>query len=77
MHEIQLDLLDTTPAEYHSYLLRIWRSTAQGDWRILLESVADGERHTCTDLEHLFALLRQQIHMPPSTGVQATSRATE
>jgi hypothetical protein len=49
------------PAMYHSYLLRLWRSS-QGNavWRASLESAQSGERLAFADLESLFAFLEAQ-----------------
>ena len=44
---------------YHSYLLRLWRVHNDGDqWRILLESVASGERHAFTTFAALLSYLQ-------------------
>lgn len=42
---------------YHAYLLRLWRETADTPWRILLESVATGQRRGFAGLEGLFSYL--------------------
>ena len=50
---------------YHSYLLRLWRVHNDGDqWRILLESVASGERHAFTSLEGLLDYLHSLEDKP-------------
>ncbi|MCX6047701.1 MAG: hypothetical protein NT075_21595 [Chloroflexi bacterium] len=49
----------------HSYLLRLWRSGASGEWRASLQSVQTGERHMFADLESLLAFLVEQSHPPP------------
>lgn len=41
----------------HSYLLRLWRSGADGAWRASLQSVQTGERHMFADLESLLTFL--------------------
>ena len=49
------------PAMYHSYLLRLWRSSQRNAvWRASLESAQSGERHAFADLESLFAFLEAQ-----------------
>jgi hypothetical protein len=57
------------PQEYQSYLLRLWRTSSQGNavWRASLESAQTGERRGFADLESLFAFLEQQ------TGAAARS----
>ncbi|MBN1261788.1 MAG: hypothetical protein JXB35_14015 [Anaerolineae bacterium] len=46
---------------YQSYLLRLWRPEPGADWRIILESVQNGERECFGDLEALLASLAQQM----------------
>jgi hypothetical protein len=50
------------PAMYHSYLLRLWRTSSQSNavWRASLESAQSGERRVFADLESLFAFLEAQ-----------------
>ena len=61
------DRLDTRsptsagPAEYHSYLLRLWCGGADGVWHGSLQSTRTGERHMFADLESLLAFLRDQV----------------
>lgn len=43
--------------EHHSYLLRLWRSSGDGQWRASLQSVQTGERHMFADLESLLSFL--------------------
>lgn len=45
----------------HAYLLRLWRSGANGSWRASLQSVRSGERHMFPDLETLFAFLIEHV----------------
>jgi hypothetical protein len=49
---------------YHSYLLRLWRDSEHGAWRLSLESVATGERHGFPDLASLFAFLQGVCQEP-------------
>ena len=53
---------------YHSYLLRLWRTSNQGKpgWRASLESAQTGERRGFADLESLFAFLEAQTSDDPS-----------
>ena len=50
------------PAMYHSYLLRLWRTSSLSNavWRASLESAQSGERRAFADLESLFAFLEAQ-----------------
>jgi hypothetical protein len=50
------------PEVYHAYLLRLWRAQIQGQrqWRASLESPHTGERQSFTNLEQLFAFLRER-----------------
>lgn len=63
-----------TPAEYHSYLVRIWRPTPQTRWRIMVEAVATGERRSFASLEELVALFASHLHSPPSTRADAANQ---
>jgi hypothetical protein len=59
-------------ANYHSYLLRLWRSgdAETAPWQIMLENPHTGERHTFTGLPGLLAFLREAIRQrPAATGV--------
>jgi hypothetical protein len=51
--------------ERHSYLLRLWRSGAEGGWHASLQSVQTGERHMFADMESLLAFLVEQLRPPP------------
>lgn len=51
----------TAPEERYSYLLRLWRSGADGAWRASLQSVQDGERHMFADVESLLTFLVEQV----------------
>ncbi|MCE7985167.1 MAG: hypothetical protein DYG89_28675 [Caldilinea sp. CFX5] len=46
--------------ERHSYLLRLWRSGADGAWRASLQSVQTGERHMFADLASLLTFLLER-----------------
>jgi hypothetical protein len=48
--------------QYQSYLLRLWRPDGRTGWRIVVENVNSGERHSFSDLEklHEFLKVRQQ-----------------
>lgn len=48
------------PPSYQSYLLRLWQVKNDGEgWRVLLTHVDTGEQKIFTDLEALFAYLRE------------------
>jgi hypothetical protein len=48
--------------DYQAYMLRIWRTTYQGQWQwhASLESPHTGERVSFTSLEQLFAFLKER-----------------
>jgi hypothetical protein len=50
------------PHEYHSFLLRLWRTSSHGNavWRASLESAQTGERCGFADLASLIAFLEEQ-----------------
>ena len=54
--------MDNYSFPYHSYLLRLWPATVQGQivWRASLENPHTGERLGFADLERLFAFLQDQ-----------------
>ncbi|MBI3172670.1 MAG: hypothetical protein HYZ25_03055 [Chloroflexi bacterium] len=47
-------------SEYHVYLLRLWRDDESTPWRIQVQDPHTDETLVFTDLENLFAFLRQQ-----------------
>lgn len=47
-------------SEYHVYLLRLWRDDESTPWRIQVKDPRTDETLAFTDLESLFAFLRQQ-----------------
>lgn len=63
-HELKPDIRQPTGAEqhrHHSYLLRLWCSSASGVWQASLQSVQNGERHSFADLESLLAFLVEVV----------------
>jgi hypothetical protein len=63
------------PAMYHSYLLRLWRSSqSNAVWRASLESAQSGERRAFADLESLFAFLEAQTGADARKGTRPPSR---
>ncbi len=63
--EISLRHTTRSDTEHRSYLLRLWRSGGDGDWRASLQAVHNGERHMFADVESLLAFLVEQLR-PPS-----------
>ena len=56
------------PADYLSYLLRLWREGEPGcNWRSSLENVATGERRGFAGLDDLTRFLHQQTDVAPAT----------
>jgi hypothetical protein len=55
-------LMDDEPPDYHSYLLRLWRTSRDGNaiWHASLESAQTGEQRGFADLASLVAFLEQQ-----------------
>ena len=51
--------------DYLSYLLRLWRSSGEGEtvWRVSLVNPHTGERQNFTSLETLFAFLRKETNV--------------
>ncbi len=47
--------------EHHSYLLRLWRSSVDGQWRASLQSVQTSERHMFADLDSFLAFLVETL----------------
>ena len=59
--------IEHTPNTYQSYLLRLWRDTADGPWRISLQSTRDGSQHFFATPEEAWAFLRRrlEVNKPP------------
>ncbi len=55
------------PNVYQSYLLRLWRDSADEPWRISLQSTRDGSQHFFANLEDAWAFLRRRMRLekPP------------
>lgn len=47
-------------ANYHAYLLRLWRESPTGQWRAWLQDAATGERHGFAGLATLLRFLCAQ-----------------
>ncbi|MCA9979415.1 MAG: hypothetical protein KDD89_01220 [Anaerolineales bacterium] len=55
-------LPQTEPANYHAYLLRIWREDG-GEWRVSLQSTRTGERVGFADLHTAVYFVEQHLHL--------------
>lgn len=53
-----------TNLPYKSYLLRMWKETVEGDWRVTLQDVATGECHHFSDLAMMFVFLLEDSTDP-------------
>ena len=49
--------MDKARSAYHSYLLRLWRDSAHGAWRISLQSTKTEQVYHFANLESLLAFL--------------------
>lgn len=59
-------------ANYHAYLLRLWRESPSSSWRAMLQDVATGERHGFAGLVTLWSFLRAEIEeLTPCSGEPA------
>jgi len=60
-----------TRLNYHSYLLRLWRSSGNTNafWHIMLENPHTGERHSFTSFAGLMAFLNTVVAQAPAVGV--------
>jgi hypothetical protein len=47
-------------ANYHAYLLRLWRESSAGQWRAWLQDASTGERHGFAGLDTLLRFLCAQ-----------------
>jgi hypothetical protein len=47
--------------DYQSYLLRLWRDSANQPWRASLQCTATGEKLAFADLPTLFTFLSEQL----------------
>jgi hypothetical protein len=53
--------LPTQPAEYHSFLLRVWRSNPQQPWHASTQSTATGEYQHFATIELLIEFLQSHV----------------
>ncbi len=59
MAEFVLNGKDDTAETHHSFVLRMWRSERDNDWRVTLQSVNTGEHHTFVDMDEMWRYLQQ------------------
>ncbi len=48
-------------ADYHSYLLRLWRPDADAPWQASLQSTASGETRRFSDVDSLYEFLSKEL----------------
>lgn len=71
MTESENWLNTTTSGSYHSYLVRVWQTDPQSEWRALVESIGSGERYIFTNLaefQHFLLQLMAPQNDAPSAG---------
>ncbi len=51
---------DDHKANYLAFLLRLWREDEATPWRATLENPHNGERHSFSSLEKLYAFLEER-----------------
>lgn len=56
-----LDLVNSGPGTYQSYLLRLWRAESQGAWRASLQSTATEQLLHFADVEAMIAFLVAEL----------------
>lgn len=69
-----MDLTRHQPAEYHSYLLRLWRNAPQGTWRASMQCTITSEFYHFADVEHLLDFLQAQAHREEAPSIQTSDR---
>ena len=62
------------PADYHSYLLRLWRNDPQQPWRASMQCTATGEFHHFASMEHLINFLQVQPNRDEAPATPAPVR---
>lgn len=63
----------TAPADYHAYLLRLWRERPDGPWRVWLQDAATGERHGFVGLSAVMRFLWAQTEEPAPPAGESTA----
>jgi hypothetical protein len=59
---------DNSATLYHSYLVRLWRSTEQASWRASAQSVQTGNTVHFGDVDSLLTFLQTEISGKPGEG---------
>ncbi len=59
------------PAEYRSYLLRLWRNGPQQSWRASMQCTATGEFHHFASIEHLVDFLQVDLYREEAPAAQS------
>jgi hypothetical protein len=68
------DSSESSQADYHAGLLRLWRDGSGGAWRASLQDAESGERIGFASLEQLFAYLRRLTNdTPDASGTAITA----
>ncbi|MFN8485913.1 MAG: hypothetical protein U0768_22960 [Anaerolineae bacterium] len=57
-----------SPPGYHSFLVRLWRESAEGPWRASAHCVQTGETLRFASVEALFAYLVDRVGVPSDTS---------
>lgn len=66
--------MNTPPfPDYRSYLLRLWRETADLPWRATLEDPRTGEQYGFASLARLFAYLEAQTDLQSDSEERSAS----
>jgi hypothetical protein len=50
---------------YQSYILRLWRESADGEWRASLQNVTSGDVKNFPSLSDLFMFICTKTEQPP------------
>ena len=67
----------TSPATYHSFLVRLWRepdvkwAALASDWQSEIEHIQSGQRWSFATLDEMLDFLRQQMLDPISSIVES------
>jgi hypothetical protein len=58
------------PADYHSFLLRLWRSDPRQPWHASMQSTATGEIQHFATLDHMIDFLYSHLSSSDSLSPQ-------
>jgi hypothetical protein len=62
------------PAQYLSYIIRLWRPGPHAAWRLMLEDIPTGERRVFATLGALCRFLGEQIEELPAANPAITGK---